>query len=610
MLIRFALACSALLLLAVPSPRATTAFLAPSDIKPGTEGVGVTVFEGTRREEFKVHILGVIENVVGPRRQLILARLEGGPLASAGVIAGMSGSPVYVDGRLIGAVAYSLGTFSKEPIAGITPIAEMLDATGFGTARVPARPVRTALPLSVDELVAGTQAALGLSAPFAGSAAALRSLAGPELVDYGLGLRPIATPLSASGLSDEARALVSRALASAGVTAVAAGAGRRPSAASDPPPPLAPGDAVGVALVGGDVELGATGTVTHIDGSHVYAFGHPLFNLGPTVFPMTRAYVHAVLPSLLSSFKLSSLAEMIGTVSQDRATAIAGTLGDAPATIPVALTLAREGQGPRQFAFSIASDQFLTPLLGLSSVVSVLQAYERELGAATLAIRGRVAVAGGPSIVLDDVFAGDAPAIMATLYAFTPVTLLQRNTIAPVAIERIELEVTASEAPRTAALERVWIDTPRVRPGDTVLLHVATRSYRGRTTVHQVPVTVPAAARGAISITVADGPRTAAIERREITRSIDAQNVQQIVRLLNAQRRANRFYVRLLVPDGGAVVHGEPMPALPGSVLAVLEGDRAGGVVPLGASALGSWEIPVDALASGVRTLTIELEPD
>src|SRR5262249_2776114 len=315
------------------------------DVRPGMVGIGHTVFDATHVEEFKAHIIGVLENVIGTHRNLILAKLEGGPLANTGVIAGMSGSPVFIDGRLVGAVSYALGAFSKEPIAGITPIAEMTDSTTFSNVRPPGARVKVEYPLTREGLTAAFRKALNWNRPFVdrpGDAqlSGVNNVMGVSGGDLGTLLRPIATPLVMSGFEPDVADLFTSAfrdqgfIPTGGNVAANARFGEKPYEG-----PLKPGDAVGVMLVGGDLQLGATGTVTHIDGDRVYAFGHPMYNLGPTEFPMTRAYVYTVLPSLFSSMKLSSTGEVIGTVLQDRATAIAGRLGPPPRMIPVKLTL-------------------------------------------------------------------------------------------------------------------------------------------------------------------------------------------------------------------------------------------------------------------------------
>src|SRR3954469_25447944 len=355
------------LVAAAPQSSSSSATMNVDEIRPGMVAIGRTVFEGTRVEEFKVNILGVLENVIGTNRNLILARLDGGPLANTGVIAGMSGSPVYIDGRLIGAVSYALGSFSKEPIAGITPIAEMTEATSAMTARAPGARVKVEFPLSRDGLIAAFRKALNWNRPFAERAddaqlvgsGAVAGVGGREIATM---LRPIATPLTMAGFEPDVAAILGAAFQEQGFIPMAGGAGTR---AGEMPfdGPLKPGDAIGVTFVSGDLELGATGTVTHIDGDRVYAFGHPMYNLGPTQFPMTRAYVYTLLPSLFSSSKLSSTGDVIGTFTQDRPTAIAGRLGAAPRLLPVTLTLDAERGGSRTFKFNVVRDQLFTPLM-------------------------------------------------------------------------------------------------------------------------------------------------------------------------------------------------------------------------------------------------------
>src|SRR5258708_1382751 len=314
-----------------PPLSAATAQMSPMDVaevRPGMVGVGRTVFDGTHVEEFRVHVLGVLNNVIGPNRSLILARLEGGPLANTGVIAGMSGSPVFINNRLVGAVSYALGAFSKEPIAGITPIAEMTDAAAINDVRPSGARVKVEFPLSRDGLTAAFRKALNWNRPFADrpedarafGVTAVDGLAAGQLSTL---MRPIATPLVMSGFEPDVADLFGSSLRDQGFVASGGAVASNAAARGEAPfeGPLKSGDAVGVMLVRGDLQLGATGTVTHIDGDRVYAFGHPMYNLGPTEYPMTRAYVYTVLPSLFSSMKLSGTSDVIGTFLQDRATA-------------------------------------------------------------------------------------------------------------------------------------------------------------------------------------------------------------------------------------------------------------------------------------------------
>ncbi|HYB96669.1 MAG TPA: SpoIVB peptidase S55 domain-containing protein [Vicinamibacterales bacterium] len=588
------------------TPLAQTATMPLDQVRPGMIGVGRTVFAGTTLEDFKVEILGVMRNVLAPKRDLILARLEGGPLAHTGVIAGMSGSPVYIDGKLIGAVSYSLGQFSKEPIAGITPIAEMVDATAMpSTVRV-SRPVAISFPSSPKELLDIWSRDLGRARAFVDEPSQALVLSGgsTDLVRMSAMLRPIAVPMIASGFDASVMEPLSAAWSSAGFVPMANAQGRATPSAR----PLQPGDAVGVGLLTGDFELGATGTVTHVDGDRVYAFGHPLYNLGPTQFPMTRAEVQVVLPSLMASSKLASFGEVIGTVQQDRATAIAGRLGPAPSLIPVTITLNSDRGPSRTFNFGVVRDFTFTPLLTYLSVANVLTSYERGAGPASFSIRGSASIKSEDDLAFEDIFSGEQPAGGTAAYVAGPLSALLKNTGENVDIERISLTIDASEQQRSARIERVWLDTTRPRAGQDAIVNVALRSARGDEIVRQVPIQIPANLTGALQLVVADAARTTAEDRREI-RGADMQRVSQLVRTFNRARRNNRLYVRLTSSDAGAVVNGEPMAGLPPSVLAVIEADRNSGTVSsLRSVTRGEWELALDFAVTGARQLTLSLD--
>jgi hypothetical protein len=580
------------------------------ELRPGMVGVGRTVFEGDKLEEFKVHILGVLRNSIGPRRDLILARLEGGPLAKTGVIAGMSGSPVYIDGRLVGAVSYSLGQFSTEPIAGITPIAEMIDAATLPTPRRQAARVDLPIPFTQDNLRASLKQAFSWMRPFADSPSDVQVFGDPS-VNPGIGslLRPIATPISMGGFDSTVIDPVVSVFREQGFVPVMAGAAQTTGALL-PAAPLKAGDPIGVLLMSGDLEIGATGTVTDVDGDRVYAFGHPFYGLGPTQFPMTRAYVHALLPSLMNSMKIASTGDVIGTVSQDRATAIAGTLGKGPALIPINLTLKSERGTNKRFKMAMVNDQLFTPLLAYLSILNTLQSYERQNGVASYAVKGSATVKKYGNLTFEDLFSGDQPSASASAYVVAPLNFLLRNSFEDVELEGLNLEVEASEQPRSATLERVWIDGARPKPGATVDLKVLLRSYRGEETTKTLPIQIPPQARGSISVMVSDATRLMQFEARELqVQPAQTRGLPQMLQVLNSQRRNNRLYVRLVTRDGGAVVKGESLAALPPSVLAVMESDRDGGSFrSLQSALLGEWEIPSDQAVTGSRTLTIPLQ--
>src|SRR5580765_545214 len=607
---RRALSALLMAILAVWPLRAGEPTLPIKDITPGMEGIGRTVFEGSRVEDFKVHILGVLQNIIGPSRSLILARLEGGPLATTGVIAGMSGSPVYIDGRLIGAVSYALGAFSKEPIAGITPIDEMTDATGLSETRPRAARMQLDFPLTRENLTTAFRRALNWNRPFAdrptdAQFVGVSGITGVRDDRLGTLLRPIATPLSISGFEPDVAEMLGSAFRDQGFiptggSAAGTGAGEMPFDG-----PLKPGDAVGVNFLTGDLSLGATGTVTHIDGDRVYAFGHPMYNLGPTEFPMTRAYTYTVLPSLFSSMKLSSTGEIIGTVLQDRATAIAGTLGPGPRMLPVTVALESNRRPTRTFKFGVVNDPLFGPLMTYATIVNTLTSYERQFESMTLSVRGSAKVRKHDAIGFNNLFSGEQAATAAAAYVVAPITYLLGNDYEKVDIEGVEITIGTTEAPRTATLERVWLDDPRPRAGRETPLKVLYRTYRGEEVVRTVAIAIPANASGSLSVLVSDGNRLGLSEQRE-ARGSQSRSVDQMIKALNKGRRNNTLYVKLLGSDAGAVVNGELLSSLPPSVLGILEGDRNGGNFnPLQSATLGEWEVATDHAISGSRTLTI-----
>jgi hypothetical protein len=318
----------------------------------------------------------------------------------------------------------------------------------------------------------------------------------------------------------------------------------------------------------------------------------------------------------MTSFKISSLGETIGVMQQDRATAIAGTLGKGPAMVPMKVTLERaSGDGsraaasPRTFNFQLVNDQLFTPLLAYVAMFNTLGAYERQFGAATYMVKSRVRIKGHADLSVDDVFTGDNPVLGAATAVAGPLTLLLSNDVEPVALEGLDISITSAEMPRSATIERVWIDEIRPRAGRTLPLKILTRSYRGEETISTVPIEIPSNASGTLSVLVSDGRQLNVIEQRDLRRSVDPQSVAQLVRLLNDTRRSNRIYIRLLTGTPGAVVNGEAMTALPPSVLAVLESDRNGGsFTPIRSATLGEWQVPMDAAVSGSRLLTIAIE--
>jgi hypothetical protein len=582
-----------------------TTFLRASDVRPGMVGIGRTVFAGDNIEEFKVNILGVLHNIIGPGRDLILAKLEGGPLATTGVIAGMSGSPVYVDGKLIGAVSYALGSFPKEPFAGITPIEEMTAAVNSTAPRTSARDLTLQWPATSTEVFATLRRLVERTA------APLRTLPreadvfGPAaLADLVPQLRPIGAAMVVNGFEPNIDAELRQALSVSPRQAAQASAAASARAATADP--LRPGDPVGVTLVRGDLEMGATGTVTHVDGSKVYAFGHPFLNLGPIELPMTQARVYAVLPSLDSSLKIATMGSVIGTMSQDRATAIGGTLGAGPREVPVKITLTSARAPERTFNFRVLHDQLLTPLFSYVAVLNSLASYERQTGVLSIGASGTVSFGAAGQVAIDEFFAGDGALILAAASATAPIGVAATNEFRAMLPDAIDLKFTVSERQESSTIERAWLDTTRPKLGATHTLQVLLRHYRGTTETVSIPLTMPAQSAGPLTLLVSDAPTLAQLEKTDVRRNTPS-NFSEVLANLNLTRHNNRLYVRLISSAPGAVVAGQTLPALPSSVRSVLDTDSSTPTSALSRSIVGSWEHRLDRAVKGSRELSLTL---
>ena len=358
---------------------AQPAILPLKDLRAGMKGVGRTVFTGDQIEQFQADILGILDNS-GPGQSIILARLSGGPLAKTGVMQGMSGSPVYVDGKLIGAVALAF-TFATEPIAGIRPIEEML-ATARDT--TPARRAGAPPPARTEfAWGSGGSKLVELATPvsFSGFSRAAIDQFGPELRK--LGLEPVQGALGGGGSSSSSKT-------------------------TGDPKKIQPGSMISVQLMTGDMAVGADGTVTHVDGDRVYAFGHRFIAGGPTAMPFARSEVLALLPNLTTSFKISAAREHMGMITQDRNAAIAGVFGKRPTMTPITISVRGPGGPAKTYRMEMVPDRVFAPVLTQMAIFSAIDGSERTLGPGTFTVRGTMELEGGlPPVRLDNTFSTD-----------------------------------------------------------------------------------------------------------------------------------------------------------------------------------------------------------
>jgi len=501
-----------------------------SEVRVGQVGVGYTVVHGTVPDEFRVEILGVLKDSF-PGLDLIVGRLNGLGLEQAGVVAGMSGSPVYVDGRLIGAVAYRLVDFGHEAIAGIVPIENMLR---LGERKRP-RPTSGA---SVSELLDLASLLLrGESAELPMKFAAGAGLPG--------GINRIATPLGLTGFDPRLTARMLPLFEGLGWTPMAGGAGG--SSAQDSGP-MVPGGAIAVQLVRGDMNITATGTITYVDGDRVFAFGHPFMQGGDVDFPLVAAEVITVLSSQAASQKLTAVgSEVIGALRQDRLPGIMGVLGEVPVMIPVSLQLAGASSGA-QVNFEVVNDPTLTPLYLFFGLVNVVQSFEDVYGEGTIDFRARLRLGGGQDDVeLRGLFASRSQAVVSLAGWLSGLF------------------------GRSAEVQRLWYTQRQVRAGETARLRAVLRPYRGEQLVQEIEVPIPAdTPAGPLRITVSSAAGYLAELEAAGAGGAEPTDLAGLVRRLNDAPRGDVLYVVATSAAAGATVAGAPMPTLPPSVMEML----------------------------------------
>lgn len=576
-----------------PAAASSPEIMPLSEVRAGMRGVGYTVVRGTEPEAFDFEVLGVLDNTF-PNQSLILARLSGLGLERAGIAAGMSGSPVYIDGRLIGAVAYRMGSFPTEPVAGITPIESMLRIGDVEEGRAAEEAPRGAPPSIVAtavDLLAGRRADL---APLQPAASAV-------------GIAPIGTPVSIGGVDAGVVRRISPLFEAMGWQPTLGGT----SQSNELNGPLRPGSAVAAQLMRGDVTLTATGTVTWVDGEHVLAFGHPFLQAGSVDFPMTAAEVLTVLPSLADSQKITAAGEqVIGAIRQDRQAGVLGVVGAVPPMVPVSLSVDAGGVDER-FDFEMAAHKTLSPTFLFIGLGNALQSIAALSSDNALSVTGELTLDGGYEPVrIEDRFSSSAQAFFAL--AQTIADIYQRlydNPFHPVAVRGVELGISLRDDLRVADITRVWADRAEVRAGEELTLSVWLKPYRGSEVQIDIPVRVPEdTSPGAVSILVGDAATLVAEEAGAARGDVQPQSVEQLIGRLNRSRPSDHVYYQLSRDAEGAYYGGRYMPSLPPSVLGVLRGGPTSGEsTPLGKTVLFEGSAAVEYVVSGEHRLTVDV---
>ena len=572
-----------------------------SEVKEGMKGTARTVFRGSEPEEFNVEIIGVVPGAVGPKQDMIVGKISGGSADRTFVFAGMSGSPVYIDGKLVGAISYSF-PFAKEPICGITPIEQMIEIFEQN----PNQKVKTSTPPSISfgEL-ASTE--LKFKAPY-GNSSVIANSSVPTMT--GQSFQPIATPLSFSGFSPETLNLFSPQLMSLGlmpVSAVGGAAKITPMKKADDKT-LQGGTSVSMQLVRGDYSLAAAGTVTLRDGDKIYAFGHPFLSLGISDLPMSESHVVTVVPNMNNSFKLAVPDEMVGSMTQDRATGVFGSLGKAPKMIPVKLNLETSRGQTQNFNFEVVKDDFLTPILLNMAVYNSIAANERSLGDSTVTITGNINVAGQSPVKIERRFTGAQAAQMSAGSVAVPVNTLLDSRFDNAEISNIELTVVSNDGNKSAKLERISLDRTDVQAGESFEVQAFVRTNAGQVFVQKIPVTIPAdTPAGMVLVAVGDGN---SLQMASASRQFVPKNIGELIQTINDVKKNDRLYVQTFRVTNGAIIGAKELPNLPPSMIATLNNDRtAGGFTPTVLTVLTDREIaPAEFVISGQQVLPIEVK--
>ncbi len=577
-----------------------------ADVKVGAKGTAKTVFQGSKAEEFGVEILGIVPDSVGPRQDLIIGKLSGSNAMRTQVFAGMSGSPVYIDGKLVGAISYSF-PWSKEPICGITPIEQMISIFADERKAVASlRPfVVSAAALMPEYMRLDLPSNIRGATTFAaGSNSSLSAISGQKLT-------PISLPVTFSGVSQATLDRFSTAFAAAGIVSIASagsGGGRdlAPLKKADESTLLG-GDSVVMQLARGDISIAAAGTVTHRDGNKIYAFGHPFFSLGSTNVPMNESHVVIVVPSVNNSFKMAVADAMVGALRQDRATGVYGILGESPKMLPVTMNLTSSRGRRETVKFESAIDEFLTPLILSVGGQNTLVAQERTIGDTTIDVSATIKIKGHDSVRIQRRAVGAQGVALAAASVALPMQTLLRANFPGVEFEGLETNFVVNEGSRSAVIERIAIDRGQVSAGGSVNLTIYYRTDSGELLSRNESVTIPkGTSPGAFTITINDGAKA---QETAVSQQFIAKNIDELISIINSAKRPDRLYISLSRTSAGVISGASEMTDLPPSMLATINNDRSnGGPKELKSRIVVEKMLDAnDFLTTGSQAITIEV---
>jgi hypothetical protein len=580
--------------------------LKSSELKPGMKATAWTVFEGSEPEAVPVEIIGLWKNAWGPKQDIILAKM-GGKALRTGVAGGMSGSPVYVDGKLIGAVALRISVFSPDAICGITPIELMLEINDYDDSR----PVDAKSP---DKVVARN----AVEVPGELLAQAVAAGASGNLPRQAPLMTPIETPLVFSGFHDNVLKEFGPMFNQMGITAVQGGATaalRDPKPAKDWRNALQPGDAIAGVLVSGDMSVTGLGTTTYNDGKRVLGFGHPLFNLGPVSMPMSKGEILMVLSSQFQPNKFGNATEIVGALHQDRHSGIMGELGDTAEMIPVTVKVRSHGASSllkeKDLKFNVFVHQKWTPYLMMVTLFNSVSGMNDFAEEATYRLTGQIELDGQPNISLSTMLAPTEmpvpPSMLLAGYWGDKFNRLFGNAVKMPRLKSVNAVVDLLPERRVATLEQAWLANPEVQAGSEVPVKVFLRPFRGERIEREVKVKIPAGMpKGEHRILLSDADT---LNRMQSIAAMSNRfmDIPETVSLLNQERTNNKLYVSLVQARPTYYEDDKTLPSLPASVLNVMQASRAASrpLVSSGDSTYEQASVPFDFVVNGNQSLKI-----
>ncbi len=571
-------------------PGISTEIMKLSDIKPGMKGIGKTIFKGSKIETFTFKVLGFLEKFV-PDKDLIWVELESPAFEGSGVVAGMSGSPLYIDGKIIGAVSYGF-RFSKKPLAGVTPIEDIIKTSeynnqtftidisnfqiDFGKQNVNAiskiiqaelinrsnfSPVKDIIPIKLISSYKGIdQSALGL-------------------------LKPIFTPMGSLKISSQIK-----------------DEGVKPDFFK-----ISSADAATIPLIKGDFEYKVSGTVTHVDGNKVYLFGHPFFNLGLVNFPLHRGEVVSVVPSYQSSFRLTSSRQMVGTVVQDRFSAVQAELGRSPYMIPLKVFLKNRN---RKFEIEMVSHPLLTPVLSSISLTNIFMSEYQQYGFNSIKVNGKIFIENERNVIISDIFSGSSSFAEFSNLILAINFFLMNNKEKPIKIQKMDFEITGAETIRRTNIENVIINKNIYSPGEIIDIRLFLGNERGNYIKEQVKIKAPNLKPGSIFfLMVADKNELLKFDSKNIKTNYFPTKLNSLIRAINNLRKNNRIYFKITVPAQGLFIQGYEYSNLPLSLRHVfMFNSTSMGQSEIKYSTLMEYQMEIPAVVSGLKIFKLQIK--